>query len=223
MLKAIIFDFDGLVFDTETFDLKAFQELYQKYNVEFPLDNWMNSIGISLAFDPYEPLLMSLPGISRDDAKEERSNLYEKLLEGKAPREGVVEYLERGKQLGMKIAIASSSTRSWVEHHLNILGIKPYFDYICTSDDVENVKPEPDLYKKVLEYFDISAKEAVVFEDSPNGSLASIRAGIPCVIVPNETTEVLPFDKSVALRLNSKKDKTLDEVLEAVSIVDTFD
>ena len=74
------------------------------------------------------------------------------------------------------------------------------------------------MYIKVLNYFDIKSKEALVFEDSPNGSIASIRAGIPCVIVPNETTKFLEFDERVALRLSCKKDMTLDEVLEVLAI-----
>ncbi|WP_019413147.1 HAD family phosphatase [Paenisporosarcina sp. TG20] len=221
MVKVIIFDFDGLVFDTETYDLEAFQELYIKYNVDFPIEDWIDSIGSSLRFDPYERLLSSYPEISRDNIRIERSNLYEKILEGKSPREGVVDYLERAFQLGIKIALASSSSRSWIDYHMNKLDVISFFDFICTSDDVENVKPEPDLYQKVLSYFEISPKEAVVFEDSPNGSLASIRAEIPCVIVPNEATKLLKFDERVVLRLNSKKDMTLDEVLDIVSVSTT--
>ncbi|MYL63487.1 HAD-IA family hydrolase [Bacillus hwajinpoensis] len=218
MVKVVIFDFDGLVFDTETYDLESFQKLYDKYDVAFPLDEWLSSIGSSLRFDPYELLLINSPDVSRDNIRAERSKLYHELLEDKSPREGVEGYLKRAKQLGVKIALASSSTRSWIDYHINKLGIGSYFDYICTSDDVENVKPEPDLYNKVLSYFQIKPNEALVFEDSPNGSLASIRAEIPCVIVPNETTRLLHFDERVILRLNSKKDMTLDEVLKAVSM-----
>ncbi|MCZ0704392.1 putative hydrolase of the HAD superfamily [Natronobacillus azotifigens] len=218
MVKVIIFDFDGLVFDTETYDLEAFQQLYKLYKVDFPLENWMDSIGSSLRFDPYERLLVKFPEISRDNFRFQRSDIYEELLDGKSPREGVEDYLERAKQLGIKIALASSSTKSWIDYHINKLGIKSYFDYICTSDDVENVKPEPDLYNNVLSYFGISSKEAIVFEDSPNGSIASILADIPCVIVPNETTKLMKFDDRIALRLNSKKDMTLDEFLGIVSM-----
>lgn len=218
MVKVIIFDFDGLVFDTETYDLESFQELYKRYNVGFPLEEWINSIGSSLQLDPYEQLLINFPEASRDSIRIERSNLYQELLEGKSPRKGVEDYLKRAKQLGIKTALASSSTRSWVDYHIKKIGIEAYFDYICTSDDVKNVKPEPELYNKVLSYFDIKPKEALVFEDSPNGSLASIRAGVPCIIVPNETTKLLKFDERVALRLSSKKDMTLDEVLEELAI-----
>lgn len=218
MVKLIIFDFDGLVFDTETFELEAFQELYKEYNVEFPIKEWINSIGSSLSFDPYEQLLLEYPKINRDSFRVKRNNLYKQLSEGKLPREGVVDYLERAKQLGIKVALASSSTRSWINYHINKLGILSYFDYICTSDDVLSVKPEPDLYQKVLSYFKMSPKEAVVFEDSPNGSLASIRAGIPCVVVPNKTTKFLEFDERVVLLLNSKKDMTLDEIFKIIAM-----
>ncbi|MGP4040955.1 HAD family hydrolase [Gracilibacillus sp. D59] len=218
MIKVIIFDFDGLVFDTETFELEAFQKLYGKYKLDFPIDEWLNAIGSSLMFDPYEPLVMKFPAISKDNFRTERRKLYQEFLEGESPREGVVDYLRTAKQRGIKIALASSSTRSWINYYLNKLGIISYFDFICTSDDVENVKPEPDLYKKVLSNFEINPREAVVFEDSPNGSLASIRADIPCVIVPNKTTKSLLFDERVALRLNSMKDKKLDEVLEFITI-----
>lgn len=217
MIKAIIFDFDGLVFDTETYDLQAFEKLYEEYNLDFQKVEWIKSIGSSLSFDPYERLLSNFPKVSRDQFRTKRSRIYQEILEGKLPREGVVEYLKRAKQLGLKIAIASSSTRSWIDEYIDKLGILSFFDYICTSDDVKNVKPDPELYQRVLSYFKIAPNEAIVFEDSPNGSLAAIRAEIPCVIVPNETTYSLSFDDRIALRLNSKKDMTLDEVIGAIT------
>ena len=128
MVKVIIFDFDGLVFDTETYDLESFRELYKRYNVGFPLEEWINSIGSSLQFDPYERLLINIPEASRDSIRIERSNLYQEILEGQSPREGVEDYLKRAKQLGLKTALASSSTRSWVDYHIKKIGIEAYFD-----------------------------------------------------------------------------------------------
>ncbi|MFM1651579.1 HAD family hydrolase [Brevibacillus sp. B_LB10_24] len=217
MIKAVIFDFDGLIFDTETFVLQAFEEMYDEYQVNFPKEAWNQSIGTSLAFDPYEALLLRQPTASKEELKAEYERRYQSIREGKLPREGVIEYLQRAKQLNLKIAIASSSPRSWIDEHVSILAISQYFDFICTADDVEQIKPDPELYQKVLHYFDIQPHEAIVFEDSPNGSLAAIRAGIPCVIVPNETTRLLVFDERITLRINSKRDMTLDEVIEKIS------
>ncbi|SES08551.1 haloacid dehalogenase superfamily, subfamily IA, variant 3 with third motif having DD or ED [Gracilibacillus ureilyticus] len=218
MVKAIIFDFDGLIFDTETFELESFQQLYQKYNIEFPIESWLKGIGSSLAFDPYEQLLHCIPNIDRDTVRQERRKVYKELIADQLPRDGVVDYLKRAKQLGIMTAIASSSRRSWVDEHLDKLNLTDYFDVIFTADDAEEVKPAPDLYLKVLNHFHITPEDAIVFEDSPNGSLAAINAGISCVIVPNKTTAELAFDKRVALRMKSKNEKSLDEVLHEIGI-----
>ena len=218
MIKAIIFDFDGLIFDTETCELKSFQQLYEKYGVTFPEEEWRDMIGTISAYDPYKALAAAIPQTSKNDFLVERTAIFEKILEGETVREGVKDYIERAKELGLKVAIASSSSRKWIEKHLRIIELDPsLFDVICTSDDVENVKPDPELYEKVLSHFGIEPAEAIVFEDSANGSLAAIRANIPCVIVPNEVTKGLVFDERVALRLNSKKDMELDRVIEFIT------
>ena len=216
--KAIIFDFDGLIFDTETCELNSFEQLYEKYGVAFPKEEWVKIIGTITAYDPYATLTDAHPQLKKNDLMAERDTLFEKIVEGETVREGVKEYIERAKELGLKIAIASSSSRKWIEKYLAVIGLDvALFDVICTSDDVKNVKPDPELYEKVLSHFCIEPAEAIVFEDSANGSLAAIRANIPCVIVPNEVTKGLVFDERVALRLNSKKDMELDRVIEFIS------
>ncbi|MGM9930220.1 HAD family hydrolase [Pradoshia sp.] len=218
MIKAIIFDFDGLIFDTETCELKSFEELYAKYGVTFPKEEWLKIIGTISTYDPYASLMAAVPHLNMNDLMAERESFFEKIVEGESVREGVKEYIERGKELGLKVAIASSSSRRWIEKYLGVIGLDiSLFDVICTSDDVKNVKPDPELYEKVLSHFGIKPDEAIVFEDSANGSLAAIRANIPCVIVPNEVTKGLIFDERVVLRLNSKKDMELDRVIEFIS------
>lgn len=218
MIKAIIFDFDGLIFDTETCELKSFEELYAKNGVTFPKEEWLKMIGTISTYDPYASLMAAVPHLNMNDLIDERESFFEKIVEGESVREGVQEYIERGKELGLKVAIASSSSRRWIEKYLGVIGLDmSLFDIICTSDDVKNVKPDPELYEKVLSHFDIKPDEAIVFEDSANGSLAAIRANIPCVIVPNEVTKGLIFDERVVLRLNSKKDMELDRVIEYIS------
>lgn len=216
--KAIIFDFDGLIFDTETCELKSFEQLYEKYGVPFPREEWLKIIGTLSSYDPYETLTTAHSQLKKNDLIAEREALFEKIVEGETVREGVKEYIESAKELGLKVAIASSSSRKWIEKYLGVIGLDTsLFDVICTSDDVKNVKPDPELYEKVLSHFSIEPDEAIVFEDSANGSLAAIRANIPCVIVPNEVTKGLVFDERVALRLNSKKDMGLDGVIEFIS------
>nr|WP_239581376.1 HAD-IA family hydrolase [Jeotgalibacillus terrae] len=210
----MILDFDGLILDTETYEIESFDKLYKRYDVVFPIVKWMEGIGSASTFDPYEPVISKLPGIKREDLRRERAQLYESLMKDQSPRAGVKKYLTRATELGLKVALASSSSRSWIDKYMEKLDLQHYFDFICTADDVKHVKPEPDLYLKVLSHFGIRPEEAIVFEDSPNGSLAAIRAGIPCVAVPNPTTKSLEFDDRISLRLDSMEDMSLDEVLK---------
>ncbi|MFB1083011.1 HAD-IA family hydrolase [Jeotgalibacillus sp. JSM ZJ347] len=193
MIKCMILDFDGLVIDTETSEIESFEKLYETYQVQFPVKKWLEGIGSALSFDPYESLMSEVPGVKREELRPQWAQVFE-----------------------LNITLASSSSKRWIDRHMEQLDIRQYFDFICTADDVEHVKPEPDLYLKVLAHFNIKSHEAVVFEDSPNGALAAIRAGIQCVAVPNPTTESLGFDPGIALRLSSKEEMSLDEVLSKI-------
>lgn len=93
-------------------------------------------------------------------------------------REGVKDYLSAAKEMGLKIGLASSSNREWVEGFLTKLQIIDFFDTIKTGDEVEKVKPDPTLYINALEALNVKGSEAVAFEDSANGAKAAIAAGM---------------------------------------------
>ena len=217
MIKAIIFDFDGLIFDTETFEQQSFEEVFNYYQETFPKEDWLKSIGSSGDFNPYEELLKRNPHLSEEEVEKQREDHYQRIIQNKGPRVGVLEYIKRAKQLQLHLCLASSSSRKWITSHLQMIGIDiNQFEFISTSDDVTQVKPDPELYNRVLDNFNLQPSEAIVFEDSPNGSLAAIRASIPCVIVPNSVTQQLQFDDRISLQLTSKEEKSLDEVIEFV-------
>jgi putative hydrolase of the HAD superfamily len=130
-------------------------------------------------------------------------------------RESVKDYLEEAKRKGYKVALASSSTKEWVTHHLGKLGLLHYFEVIITGDDVDKVKPAPDLYVKAIEALGIQPAEAVAFEDSLNGLQAVLTAGLKCVIVPNPVTDALAFENH-HLRLRSMADKSLSDVIKHI-------
>ncbi|MCA0970171.1 HAD-IA family hydrolase [Halobacillus litoralis] len=213
MVKLFIFDFDGLIFDTESYDLQAFEQLYKSYGSKFPKQQWLSCIGGSLNFDPYEAVLKARPHLIREVIRQERRQIYQALISEAEPREGVRDYLDQAKNKGHTLALASSSTRSWVDNHLSLLGLESTFDFICTADDVERVKPDPELFLHVLDNFQSEPESAVVFEDSPNGAKAAIRAGIPCVAIPNPTTRDLFFDKQIHLRVETMSDPILKQLI----------
>jgi HAD superfamily hydrolase (TIGR01509 family) len=216
--KAIVFDFDGLILDTETAEYRSFNDLYRRHGAELTIETWGRWIGTDAsAFDPYAYLAESAGiELDREEARAYRRARYDELMAGERARPGVKDYLRAGRRLGLGIGLASSSPRAWVEGYLRQLGLESWFDCIRTRDDVAKVKPDPELYLKVVEALGVAPEEAVAFEDSPNGALAAKRAGLKCVVVPNELTGGLAFGE-YDLRLSSMADMPLEEVLGRLS------
>ena len=204
MIKALIFDFDGLILDTETPDFISWQEIYQSHGCELSLEKWARCIGTNgVLFDPYDELetLLGRP-VNRASISRKRHRRDSELIGNEVVRPGVETYLADAKKLGLKLGVASSSAKNWVVGHLSRLGLAAYFDCIKTGDDVEQAKPDPALYRLALDGLGLYPDEAIALEDSPNGILAAKRAGLFCVAVPNSVTRQLPLDKA-DLQLNS--------------------
>jgi HAD superfamily hydrolase (TIGR01509 family) len=193
MLKALIFDFDGLILDTETPEVLAWQSIYKDHGFELPLHEWEQTIGgygIS-NFDAAEHLSVLSSG--RLDSVSLRSRYRKEadaMIHANPILPGVISMIEQAKEAGLPVAIGSSSPHSWVDTHAKRLGIFEYFDRIICQDDVPpgRTKPNPDIYLKALEQLNVKKDAAVVFEDSPNGVLAAQRAEIFVVAVPNPLT-----------------------------------
>lgn len=212
MIKAIIFDFDGLIIDTETAWYEAFKESLNFHQAELPLEEFAKCIGTddTVLYEYFRKQLGE--SCNTEEIKSRAYEIHKEKMAAVQAREGVKEYLQEAKRSGYKIALASSSSREWVNHFLGKLSLLSYFEVIVTRDDVEKVKPAPDLYLKALNDLNIEAGEAIVFEDSLNGLNAAVAAGLKCVIVPNQVTETLNFEKHV-LRLNSMAEKSLVDVI----------
>lgn len=198
MIKAIIFDFDGTIIDTETAWYNAFRDAYKEHGVELTLEQYSGCIGTSLhAFNPYEYLMtdLKLP-IDKQAFRESVQLQHSALMQSEEVRSGILDYLNFAQDSGLKIGLASSSARVWIDKYLERLEIAHYFECIRTADDVTKVKPDPELYKQALAGLNVEADEAVAIEDSPNGARAASAAGMSCIIVPNTITKSLEFDKS---------------------------
>lgn len=215
MIKAIIFDFDGLIIDTETAWYLAFKEVLHDHNVDLPLDLFVKCIGTKDT---------ELNNYIEEKLGKDKIDVIQKLahdnhitkMESVDIRAGVREYLEDAKRLGLKNGLASSSTRTWVEGFLKQFQLFDYFEVIKTGDEVEKVKPDPTLYIKAVEALNINAAEAIAFEDSANGAKAAIAAGLKCVIVPNEVTKGISFEH-YHLRINAMSDMKLEHVISHLS------
>jgi HAD superfamily hydrolase (TIGR01509 family) len=196
MLKALIFDFDGLILDTETPEVLVWQSIYKDHGFELPVDEWQKTIGgygIS-NFDAAEHLtLLSQGRLDSVSARVHHRKKIDAIIHASPILPGVTRMIEQAREKGLQIAIGSSSPHSWVDTHAKRLGIFDYFDHIICQDDVlpGRTKPNPDIFLKALDQLNVKKDAAVVFEDSPNGVLAARRAGIFVVGVPNPLTAKL--------------------------------
>jgi HAD superfamily hydrolase (TIGR01509 family) len=200
-VRALLFDFDGLILDTEYASRAGWERLYREHGYELPADLWATVVGTTHA--PFDPMahLEELVGepLEREALNERRYAHELALIEAEELRPGIAEYLAAARTLGLKRAIVSSSTRGWVDMHLQRLEEAVGWDAICTADrDPARAKPSPTLYLEALGALDTSAGDAVAFEDSPNGVLAAKAAGVFCVAVPNEVTRDLGLEEAGA-------------------------
>jgi putative hydrolase of the HAD superfamily len=218
MIKAVVFDCDGLLIDTETPWYEAFRQIYREHGVDLPLDLYVKCVGSTFEhFNPFDYLeeCINRP-LDRDQIRHLCKEKYSKIIQKQQLRSGVEQYLKTAQKLGLKIGLASSSNRSWVDKYLHRYDLAHYFETIHTADDVHKVKPDPALYWQALDSLGAFGSETIVFEDSVNGLKAAKAAGAYCVIVPNPVTANLPFDH-YDLRLNSMSDMALQDVIHKVT------
>jgi HAD superfamily hydrolase (TIGR01509 family) len=216
-IRALLFDFDGLIVDTETPSFASWQEVYRQHGQKLPLERWAAIVGTIGGFEPLDYLEELHGPVDREAVQARRDEHEISLLEIEELRPGVLEYLEEAQRVGLKTAIVSSSTQQWVNRHLARLEQAEHFDEIVTADlDQARAKPRPTLYLEALKRLGVSANEAIAFEDSPNGVTAAKAAGIFTVAVPNGVTASLGLEEA-DLRLESLAELPLRELLDGRS------
>lgn len=196
MPRALIFDFDGLIVDTESTGYQTWREIFAAEGEELAVETYAAVIGTDFGahYDPRVDL-EARTGRVFDWAEVEQQRLLRERELRKDLRilPGVVERLEEAEELGLACAIASSSPRWWVEGWLQDLGLIRHFHHLTTVDDTGKVKPDPSLFLLAAERLGAGADELVIFEDSLNGLRAAQAAGIRCIVAPGPMTQHLDF------------------------------
>lgn len=194
-LQGILFDFDGLILDTETPIFQAWKRKFREYGKELRLEDWAQILGKS--DDELGPIEGFLKGFADAEVQKqiqaEVSQEERALLREEQPLPGAAELIIKAHKEGLKLGIVSSSRQDWVQSHLERLELLDYFDHTSCADEVEIAKPDPALYHLGREKMGIDPDRVVALEDSPFGVLAAKRAGLYCIAVPNQLTKQLTF------------------------------
>lgn len=190
MLKAVIMDFDGVVIDTEAVWYDVYKEWFkQKVNYELKLEEFLLCVGSN-----YENLFEELERtkdmhINHETFFDDTMKLFVERSNQLPPLEGTTDFIKSVKKSGLQLSLATSATLTKPMKHLTRLGLINYFDYLVTADDVERIKPFPDLFNTAADKLGVKKDEVIVVEDSSNGLIAANKAGIKTIIVPNKITQ----------------------------------
>lgn len=214
VFKAIIFDLDGTLIDTETADLRACQLLYQEHGLTITPEYWAtNIVGYK---ESYERILLDLThrnghGLDVDTLRLRYRELWASNLHQIDTMPGVRQLLPVLTNAGYPMAIATASDRPWTQRWLTHLNLTPYFQTVATGDDVTHNKPAPDVYQFAAAQLGVSPEQCLVFEDSLPGLTAAKSAGMTVVAVRNHFTRNLNFAQADRI-INNLAEVSLDWV-----------
>jgi HAD superfamily hydrolase (TIGR01509 family) len=202
LVSTLFFDFDGLILDTETPEVLAWQELFESHGHQYPDEVWRNIVGRGPDQVAEQPEVLLKRLASLDESPESiRLRFRERYWNhfDLVPCPGAIELLDSAKAKGHRMCIVSSSLHSWVDDFIAQLEIGHFFEMTICRDDAARSKPAPDLYIKALELMSVLPSEVIAFEDSQNGVRAAYDAGIPVIACPNHVTRHLDFSLATQL------------------------
>jgi HAD superfamily hydrolase (TIGR01509 family) len=204
-IDAVVFDFDGLMLDTEVPVYEAWRAAFETYGGVPPtLEEWGAVIGTDSDVQELIDLLLARAEhpVDIDEMHAARRARRDALLAAEEVLPGVTSWIEQAAAAGLGIAIASSSPDDWVLGHLDRLGLRGHFEHVMCAGDNRPGKPAPDTYLAACAALGVEPQRALAVEDSAHGIAAAKGAGLWCVVVPNAMTRAL--DLSAAdLRLDS--------------------
>ncbi|MBL7259645.1 HAD family hydrolase [Paractinoplanes lichenicola] len=213
---ALIFDFDGLIMDTESTLLESWRWLWRQHGLELPEEGFFAAHGGPVP-ERYTELAAAVGASFDRDASHARRNAFRaRLHETLEPAPGIRDWLDQASALGLRLAVASSSAQEWVHGNLARAGLLDRFEVTACGDEVAGHKPDPAVYQLALRRLGIGADRGLAFEDTPHGVAAAQAAGLRCVAVPNAFVQVAHFAQA-DLVLTSAADLTLQTVIDKIS------
>lgn len=192
MIKGVIFDMDGTLFDTEYVNDIVMEEVLADYGYEMP-EGLLNNLRCTGTQEEQRILKETFgENFEYQEIRNIRVKKMRKYYEdnGIPKKPGVEEILEHFKKKGYPMAVASASTIDNVKHNLQISGLADYFDVVMGGDLVENSKPHPEIFITAAQKLGLKPEETIAIEDSPNGIRSASGAGCLTIMVP----DIVPAD-----------------------------
>lgn len=210
MIRALVFDLDGLILDTESALIESYADVHAAHGVPFDRKPFMEGVGhADYSFDPWHAFEKRA---DRAALEAERSRRNKERNRELPPLPGARELIEAASAAGLKLAVASNSRHEHVDAQLKRLGLFSRFEFVACREDVPSPKPEPDVYRLAVNRLGVRAHDAVAIEDSHAGALAAHRAGLKVVAVPGASSAHQDFS-AANLKLRSLADIDLPGLL----------
>jgi HAD superfamily hydrolase (TIGR01509 family) len=213
-MQGFVFDFDGLILDTETPLFNTYKRVFAEYGYNLTLQEWSRIIGTGhTVYDPLDHLVQ-VAGDHHDRSAFARRIDREvgEILQSQPAMPGVVAFIEGASAEHIPMAVCSSSSRAWVQGHLQRIQLLHHFQQVVTLDDVTMPKPDPQLYLLAASHLGLLPEDLVAFEDSLNGVRAAKAAGLYCIAVPNEMTRSMNLELADQV-VSSFLELSLDNIL----------
>lgn len=185
-VSAVVFDFDGLLMDTESTSLLSWEFEWHQWGLTLNRSTFFVDHGGDVTEQRYARLAAEVgPRFDRDTSHRRRTAYRDRLHDDLDIAAGLREWFTEAGDIGLHMAVASSSPRRWLEQHLGRAGVLEQFEVIAAGDEVEWHKPAPDVYQLALKRLGMSADSAVAVEDTEHGVAAAQAAGLRCIAIPN--------------------------------------
>jgi HAD superfamily hydrolase (TIGR01509 family) len=181
LYRALLFDLDGTLAETDSLHLPTWVDTLEPYGVEVDEKFYRDSISGRSTGEVVRALLPDLTDEEGKSIGEAKEASFRERASGLEPLPGLVEFVERGRERGMQIALVTNAPEENVEAILLALKLRDFFDTVVLADEVEAVKPDPAPYTAALKKTGVPAEKALAFEDSVSGISSSVAAGIPTV------------------------------------------
>ena len=212
-VAAVIFDFDGLLMDTESTALASWQWEWRQHGLELDVSGFFAEHGGDVTEERYARLATAVgPGFSRAVSHPRRLAYRDGLHEQLGLSGGIRGWLDEARALALRLAVASSSPGAWVRGHLSRVGMLSRFEVLACGDEVALAKPDPAVYELALRRLGVAPDCGLAVEDTPHGVAAARSAGLRCVAIPNPHADPDRFSAANVV-LRSAAEASLSEVL----------